>query len=177
LTQIYLGAVAFGLTLLVASLLLGGKDAHGDGHDGHVGGDVFGVAPVTSLRFWVFMLAFGGGAGLALTWLGSSATIAAIGALGIGWIAGAGAVAIISSLRKNSVSSELGATELVGTNGTLLLPCAPGKPGKVRVNVKGRAEDFVANVVDDGDTLPTGASVLIVAEGDHGSLLVAKAEM
>jgi hypothetical protein len=176
LTQIYLGAVAFGLTLLIASLVLGGKDAHA--HDGHAdGADVFGVAPVTSLRFWVFLLAFGGGAGLALTWLGSSVTIAAIGAVGIGWIAGAGAVAIISTLRKNSVSSELGATELVGTNGTLLLPCAPGKPGKVRVNVKGRAEDFVANVVDEGEALPTGASVLIVAEGDHGSLLVAKAEM
>ena len=177
MTQIYLAAVAFGLTLLIASLVLGGKDAHGDGHDGHVDGDVFGVAPVTSLRFWVFMLAFGGGAGLALTWLGSSAVAAGIGALAIGWISGAAAVAIITTLRKNSVSSELAANELVGANGTLLLPCAPGKPGKVRVNVKGRAEDFVANVVEDGGDLPTGTTVLIVAEGDHGSLLVAKGEM
>ena len=176
MTQIYLAAVAFGLTLLVASLVLGGKDAHA--HDGHAdGGDVFGVAPVTSLRFWVFLLAFGGGAGLALTWLGSSALVAGLGALALGWGSGAAAVAIITMLRKNSVSSELGATELVGTNGTLLLPCAPGKPGKVRVTVKGRAEDFVANVVEDGGALPTGATVLIVAEGDHGSLLVAKGEM
>jgi len=175
-TQLYLAAVAFGLTLLVASLVLGGKDAHG--HDGHAdGGDVFGVAPVTSLRFWVFLLAFGGGAGLALTWLGSSAIVAGIAALVIGWSSGAAAVAIVSTLKKNSVSSEVGAGDLVGTNGTLLLPCAPGKPGKVRVTVKGRAEDFVANLVEDGEALPTGAMVLIVAEGDHGSLLVAKGEM
>jgi len=175
LSHIYLGAVAFGVTLLVASLVLGGKDA---GHDGHVEGDIgMGWAPIGSLRFWVFVLAFGGGAGLALTELGSSEWVAAGGALGIGWLAGAVAVAIVGSLRKHSVSSEVGGLELVGTTGMLVLPVAPGKPGKVRVDVKGRTEDFVANLVEEGAELPTGTPVLIVAEGDRGSLLVAKGEM
>jgi hypothetical protein len=71
----------------------------------------------------------------------------------------------------------VGAAELVGETGTLLLPAAPGKPGKVRVEVKGRAEDFVANVVEDGGDLPSGTPVLIVAEGDRGSLLVTKHEL
>ena len=39
-------------------------------------------APIGSLRFWVFLFTFGGGAGLALTKLGSSAVVAAVGALG-----------------------------------------------------------------------------------------------
>jgi hypothetical protein len=49
------------------------------------------------------------------------------------------------------------------------LPVAPGQFGKVRVEIKGRAEDFVANVVEDAGSLPAGATVLIVAEGARRS--------
>lgn len=179
MNHVYLGAVAFGVTLLLASLLLGGKDTdHGDGGHAHDSGDLgLGWAPVTSLRFWVFLLTFGGGAGLALTALGSSAVLAAGGALGIGWASGAIAVAIIRSLTKHSVSSELAGADLVGSTGTLVLPVGPGRPGKVRVDAKGRTEDYIANIVDEGGELPSGTAVLIVAEGDRGSLLVAKGEM
>jgi membrane protein implicated in regulation of membrane protease activity len=176
LNHVYLGAVAFGLTLLLASLVLGGKDTDHAGHDGDAGELGLGWAPVTSLRFWVFLLTFGGGAGLALTALGSSSAIAAGGALGVGWASGALAVVAIRSLTRHSVSSELRAAELIGQTGTLVLPLGPGRPGKVRVDVKGRTEDYVANLVDDGE-LPSGAAVLIVAEGEHGSLLVTRAEM
>ncbi|MEO8706305.1 MAG: hypothetical protein ABI867_40120 [Kofleriaceae bacterium] len=174
LLNVYLGAVAFGVTLLLASIFLGGKDTD---HDGHVEGDIVGWAPITNLRFWVFLLAFGGGAGVALTLLGSSEIVAGGGALAIGWVAGASAIAIVNSLKKHSVSSEVGGQELVGATGTLVLPIGPGKPGKVRVDIKGRQEDFVANLVEDGAELPTGTSVLVIAEGDHGTLLVAKGEM
>lgn len=175
-SYIYLGAVAFGVTLLVASLVLGGKDVDhgGDGHADH-GGTGIGWAPITSLRFWIFLLAFGGATGYALEQLDSSAAVAAGGAVGVGWISGTLAVAIIRGLSKSSASSEVGARELVGMTGQLVLPVAPGKPGKVRVEVKGRAEDYVANVVDDDvGELATGSKVLIVEEGDPGSLLVAK---
>lgn len=179
MNHVYLGAVAFGVTLLFASLLMGGKDTdHGDGGHGHDSGDLgLGWAPVTSLRFWVFLLTFGGGAGLALTGLGSSAAVAAGGALGIGWASGAIAVAIVRNLTKHSVSSELRVADLVGETGTLVLPVGPGKPGKVRIDAKGRIEDYVANIVDEGGELPSGTAVLIVAEGALGSLLVAKGEM
>ncbi|MBA3462192.1 MAG: hypothetical protein H0T46_19685 [Deltaproteobacteria bacterium] len=177
MNHIYLGAVAFGVTLLVASIVMGGKDTDsGGGGDADVG---LGWAPVGSLRFWVFLLAFGGGAGLALEALGSSTIVSAIGAGVVGWLAGAIAVAVVRSLNKNSVSSHVKAAELVGTSGTLMLPVGPGKPGKVRVEIKGSAEDYVANLVEDEETaeLPTGTPVLVVAEGERGSLLVAKAEM
>jgi membrane protein implicated in regulation of membrane protease activity len=179
LSHIYLGAVAFGVTLLLATILLGGKDTgHGGGGHAHDSGDMgLGWAPITSLRFWVFLLTFGGGAGLALTGLGSSTAVAAGGALGIGWASGAFAVAILRSLTKHSVSSELREADLIGVTGTLVLPVGPGKSGKVRIDAKGRTEDYVANIVEDGGELPSGAVVLIVAEGDLGSLLVAKGEM
>ena len=175
LQNLYLGAVAFGVTLLVASFLLGGKDTdHGDGGHADMG---LAWAPFGSLRFWVFFFTFGGGAGFALTKLGSGSVIAGVGAAAIGWLAGGLAVTVIRSMTKHSASSELAGAELVGTTGTLTLPAAPGSPGKVRVEIKGRAEDFVANVVEDGGNLPTGTTVLIVAEGERGSLLVTKHEM
>lgn len=179
MSHIYLGAVAFGVTLLLASFLLGGKDTDHSGEN-HSHGDSaagLGWAPIGSLRFWVFLFAFGGGAGLALTQLGSGELATAGGALAIGWISGVLAVAIIRNLTRKSVSSLVGAKELVGSSGKLTLPAGPNKPGKVRVEIKGRAEDFVARVVDEGGDLPTGTEVLIVAEGDQGSLLVAKHEM
>src|SRR5690606_26640749 len=81
LQNLYLGAMAFGVTLLVASFVLGDKEVghggdvgHGDVGDGDVGhGDLghagfgFAWAPFASLRFWVFFFTFGGGAGFALT--------------------------------------------------------------------------------------------------------------
>jgi hypothetical protein len=183
LNHVYLGAVAFGVTLLVASFLMGGKDTGhgdtgGDGGHGHDGADLgLGWAPVTSVRFWVFLLTFGGGAGLALGSLGSSTVVAAAGAVAIGWAAGAVAVAVVRSVTRHSVSSALGATDVVGATGMLTLPVGPGRPGKVRVDIKGRTEDYVAHIVDDGGELPTGSAVLIVAEGEGGSLLVARGDI
>ncbi len=179
MSHIYLGAVAFGATLLVASIVLGGHghDHAGGGHTHDDGAPSLGWAPVTSLRFWIFLLAFGGGAGLALEHLGSGELVTGAGALAVGWTSGVLAVAIIRALTNKSVSSEVTAGELVGATGQLVLPAAPGKPGKVRLEVKGRAEDFVANVVDDSGELPTGTPVLVVAEGDAGALLVTKTEV
>jgi uncharacterized membrane protein len=177
LTTIYLAALAFGVTLLLASLVLGSKDTdHGHAGNDH-GGDFGSWAPVTNLRFWVFLLAFGGGAGLALEQLGSSALVSALGALGMGWLAGAIAVKVVSTIKKNSVSSMVSGRELVGSTGRLLLPAGPSRIGKVRLVVKGRQEDFVATVVEDGGELATGTAVMVVAEGERGTLLVAKGEM
>ena len=173
MTTVYLAAIAFGVTLLLASLLLGGKDTDHGSADGDVG---LAWAPVGSLRFWVFFLAFGGGAGYALTHTGSSAVVGAIGAAVIGWVAGALAVFVVRRVTKNSVSTGVESADLIGATGTLLLPVGKDRPGKVRVELKGKAEDFVATIVDDIE-LPSGAAVLVVAEGEHGSLLVAKAEM
>lgn len=181
MNHLFLGAVAFGVTLLVASFLLGGKDTD---HGGHSHGDSapgFGWAPFSSLRFWVFLFTFGGAAGLALTALDSSQTVAGIGALAVGWLSGAIAVTVIRKISASSSSSLVMGTEIVGMTGTLVLPVGNDKPGKVRVDIKGRTEDFVASLYkaghDVGPELVTGTHVVIVAEGDRGSLLVTKHEL
>jgi hypothetical protein len=178
--HLFLGAVAFGVTLLVASFLLGGKDTGHGGGGGHGHGDSapgFGWAPFSSLRFWVFLFTFGGGAGLALQALGSSELEASLGALATGWVSGALAVMVVRKLSASSESSHVLANELVGATGTLVLPVGTDKPGKVRVDIKGRQVDFVANLIEPGPELATGSQVMIVAEGERGTLLVGKTEL
>lgn len=183
MNHLFLGAVAFGVTLLVASFLLGGKDIDhgGGGHDHGDSAPGFGWTPFSSLRFWVFLFTFGGGAGLALTALDSSQTVAGIGALAVGWLSGAIAVTVVRKISSSSSSSLVMGKELVGMTGTLVLPVGTDKPGKVRVDIKGRTEDFVATLYqathDTAGELATGTQVVIVAEGDLGSLLVTKHEL
>lgn len=165
-STIYLAAIAFGVVLLVASLVIGGKDHD---HDTWL--------PFLSVRFWIFLFGFGGATGYALEAAGESPGTSLAAAVGIGVVSGTLARIIIRTLAKKSAGSEVAANELVGATGTIVLPVGPGKPGKVRVEVKGRAEDYIANGVDDAGDLPTGSTVLIVAEGDRGSLLVTKHEV
>ena len=177
MNHVFLGAVAFGVTLLLASFVLGGKDID---HGGHGHGDSapgFGWAPFSSLRFWVFFFTFGGGVGLALTGLDSSELVATVGATAVGWLSGAIAVTVIRKISASSSSSLVDLKDLVGMAGTLVLPVGNNKPGKVRVDIKGRSEDFVANLHDAGAELVTGTQVVVVAEGDRGSLLVTKHEL
>jgi hypothetical protein len=190
---LYLIAVAFGGTLLAASLVLGGKDADADASgdaDGDADGfdkggldkgSAVGVAdalawlPVASLRFWTFFLAFGGGVGAALTYAGSPSSKLVVGATAftVGWLSGVGAVAVVRALSKNSVDSATSTAELVGSTGELLLGLSKDQPGKVRLDVKGRVQDFVA-VTDDESALPTGARVMVVSTHPGGQLVVTR---
>jgi membrane protein implicated in regulation of membrane protease activity len=165
-STVYLGAIAFGVVLLVASLVIGGKDHD---HDTWI--------PFLSVRFWIFLFGFGGATGYALEQLGESANTALGGAIGVGVVSGVLARVVIRSLAKKSAGSQVAANELVGATATVVLGVAPGKPGKVRVDVKGRTEDYIANAVEEAGDLPTGSTVMIVAEGDRGSLLVTKNEV
>src|SRR5687768_13164083 len=144
----YLAATLVGGALLVGSLVLGGDDTDADGdHDGDASddagtsdGDTDGSdglldvwLPFASLRFWTFVLAFGGLTGTLLTWLDlAPALVVAIMSLVVGWISGAGVTWAIRRLRRDDVNSEVRAGDFVGHSGRVLLPVARGRVGKVR---------------------------------------------
>ncbi len=135
MSHLYLGGVAFGVTLLVASFLLGGKDVHAGAHVDSAPG--LGWAPIGSLRFWVFLCTFGGGAGYALTVLGSSELEAGVGA-----IASHGCGSRVT-LAVGIMQSQAHVVERVERHrqrqdlrswarpARCCLPIAAGKPGKV----------------------------------------------
>ena len=57
---------------------------------------------------------------------------------------------------QGSISSS---DDAVGLVGRVLLPCGPGKVGKIRVQLRGQSIDLLART--DQDELPVGASVLV----------------
>lgn len=171
---LYLTALGFGGTLLIATIVLGGGH-HQTGDAGHhpLGANDFNAwLPIGSLRFWTFFLGFGGGVGAILTYQGVAAA-AVVGALSvvIGWVTGVVAVAVIRALRGTSVDSTVGEPDLIGASGTVVVGIPAGGIGKVRFQAKGRSFDLVAEG-EYSAAVPTGAPVIVVGHGEDGHVLV-----
>jgi hypothetical protein len=184
---VYLAALAFGGTLLIATLVLGmghdvdhagGVDADGDADgggdadDAHGHGDVLGWLPIGSLRFWTFFLGFGGLGGTVLTYATStSRPVVAAVAAGLGWVSGLGMVAAMRRIQTGAAGSELGLADLRGETAEIVIALTKGRAGKVRVHAKGRIHDLIAET-DEPGTFEIGAKVMIIGQGDEGRVLV-----
>ena len=63
--------------------------------------------------------------------------------------------------------------ELAGASGTLLLGAASNEPGRVRIEAKGRVQDFIA-ITEDETPLATGARVTVLGADGEGRLMVTR---
>lgn len=177
---IYLLALGFGGTLLILSMALGGHHSgadHDGGGDGHTapadgGGAIWAVA--RSVRFWIFLFAFGGAVGAALTGLDAAGRlpVAAVAAV-VGLAAGGVATTVMRAV-SGAASSTVDAAELAGATGVVTVAIAPGQVGKIRVEAKGRALDVLA-AADDAVALPAGTEILVIGGGDDGTVQVTRA--
>jgi membrane protein implicated in regulation of membrane protease activity len=179
---VYLAALVIALGV-VGVQLFGGGDAHdaavhGDVADVHVdlpagaasaegehaGSDAASL--FLSTRFWTFaLLAFGlVGALLQLFQLASPLVAFAL-AFGSGLCSGLFAALVFRALRRTGAWTGASLQEAVGTTGRVIVPCAKGRVGKVRVSVKGAMVDLLA--MTEAPELEVGARVLVSAiEGD-----------
>lgn len=138
-----------------------GLDHHADGsHDTH--GDIGGFFGVLgSMRFWTFFMAFFGLTGLVLDGLSLADTIAAlILAIAVGFVTGWAAVTLIRHLAANDTGVAAGVDDYVGKTGEMLLSAAPGRLGKVRIELKGTTVDVLATCEDA--QLARGEQALII---------------
>ena len=195
----YLTTLIIGSSLLGLSIFSGGDhemDHELEGADGNLqlGGDVDMDAdvdanladdgggfdfhgldawlPIGSLRFWTFFCAFFGLVGTALTLatpLGS--TMVLLPSIGVGYASGVSATKIMRALTGRSVGKVLGAGDLIGVTGTLILPVAPGKPGKVRMHIGDRSIEEIAT--SDDDSFAAGAAVMVIGTDADGNAIVA----
>jgi membrane protein implicated in regulation of membrane protease activity len=167
---IYIAALIVGGGAIAVQLLMSaGGDADADvqgdvdadadhsGH-GHHAGDGSGILPIfLSLRFWTYALLAFGLVGTLLWYLGLApepvtAVVAAVMGLSSGFTA--------SWLFRALARSETGASsDAVGQVGRVLLPCAKGRRGKVRIQLHGQTLDVLATT--DEEELPAGSAVLV----------------
>jgi membrane protein implicated in regulation of membrane protease activity len=159
-------------------------DASGDGdgdaeaqHDvghGAIGFSITELLPIASLRFWTFGLAFGGLLGTLLTLIGhiGPIPIALTSAL-VGYLAGFGITAAVRRLKNEKVTSTVNDTDCIGASGRVLLPVSGTAAGRVRVELRGRIVDFVAET-DDGVDIAIDEEVLVYDVRDDGVALVSR---
>jgi hypothetical protein len=202
---LYVVALGIGGTLVAASLLLGSNDHdvdadadfdtdfdadvdvdadadldgdHDFSHADGVGMDaVMAWLPFMSMRFWTFFLAFFGLTGASLTLaeaIGDKILIAIIAGV-IGYAAGVTVVSAIRKLRKDEVDSSVAESDYVGSTGVITIAVGKGKTGKVRVEVKGRTVELLAQTEDDA-TYAIKQSVLIYGVNEDGNVLVTRTD-
>ena len=176
--------------VLVAISLVAGGDGDGGGHDGdaHAGdadGDAhaehggaldaaLGWLPLGSLRFWTFFAAFFGLTGTALSLLpGTGSLVTAVAAVAIGYGAGVALTRIVRRMQQTSSDSSLAAADLIGATAHVLLPVAPGRAGKVRLYLKDRAVDVLAETQEEAE-LPAGDKALVIAAPRQGHVVIAR---
>ncbi|HEU4411424.1 MAG TPA: hypothetical protein VFS43_39600 [Polyangiaceae bacterium] len=158
---LYLAALLVSLGILVAQMAMGdhhGAHAHGGG-DAGVADDA--VALFLSSRFWVFFALAFGLSGTLLRALGLASPGAA-GAIagGAGVAAGLFASLAFRFVRRGAVSTSADAREAVGHTGRVLVACAKGRVGQVRIELRGQSVDLLATTDEEGG-LARGEAVLV----------------
>jgi membrane protein implicated in regulation of membrane protease activity len=173
---LYLIALFIGGSMLAVSLFGGDHDQGSHGHDphGHDGAldAVLGWLPLHSLRFWVVFAAFFGLTGTVLSLFELAGWVTALAsACAVGYVSGLAITKVVAHLRKHEVSSAVGEGDLVGATGEVILPIDKGQSGKVRLAIKDRTIDVVA---DGEEALAVGAEVVVFQVEATGRVIVTR---
>ena len=128
---------------------------------------------VLSLRFWTFLLAFGGLTGLLLTAIGAPAGLTAILAGCAGTVLGGVAAFSMQKLDRDQVSGTLGEDDWLGKTGRVTLPVSATRNGKIRMEFDGEVQDMMATASEEDGELGVGDPVIVVSLAD-GVAKVAK---
>ena len=192
---LYIGSLALGGVLIVASIVLGdtdtdaGLDADVDldvDLPGGLDGDQDGILilkdpadamadagtwlPFFSLRFWTFALATFGASGILLNMLGVGGFLAAGVSICLGGAIGTGAAWIFRTLQLVEPTGNVGLLELSGTEATVLLQVGPEKVGKIRLRLDEQYVDLPART--QGTTMIDREEKALILDVKEGVALI-----
>ncbi len=145
----------------------------GSDADTSVLADVMSFIPLSSLAF---IATFFGATGLAAQWVGASALLTLLLAVGVGATAGAINSAAFAFLRRSEASSDVSDREIEGSIAQVALPITSEHRGKIVVGVAGARTQMTAAPIDvltDDQTIEKGARVIVVRI-DEGVALVTR---
>jgi membrane protein implicated in regulation of membrane protease activity len=187
--QIFLIALIVGAGLLLFSLLAsgdgGGKpeidghadlDAHADHDHGGLDGGALAWLPLASLRFWTFFMAFFGATGTALTFIERDidAWVLLAIAVAMGYVCGAAAVSVFRYMRRSETSSNLAVDDYIGETAVVRVSVARGKTGKVRLELKGRTLELLAETEEE-TPFAVKERAMIYAMTEQGHVILTRA--
>ena len=172
---LYLASLVFGLGMFAVQAFSGahadGAAAAGEapGAELEVAAEHGGVgdwaAIVLSLRFYMFAAIAVGIVGVPVTWWELASPVATfVAALGTGLVLGVFATRAWRALQRQTLSSGAEAAELRGQVGRVLVAFEKGRPGKVRLRVRGQIVDFLATT----DEARLGAGTAVVVQELNG---------
>ncbi|MFT3768718.1 MAG: NfeD family protein [Minicystis sp.] len=179
----YLFALVVALGMLAVQIVVGvrGGAHHGDlapaGHDHDAAGpDELGLWTLfLSLRFWTFAALGFGLSGSLIHYLGLAIPVATFLVAAVAGLA-SGLFAELSfrMLRRSSAGTEARTSQAVGRVGRVVVPCAPGVIGQVRVQLGGGSVDLMATTEEDD--LAKGEAVLVEDVRDNVARVSRKPE-
>ncbi|MGK7922251.1 MAG: NfeD-like protein [Trichodesmium sp.] len=107
--------------------------------------------PFFSFKFWTFGTCFFGLTGVLLSYVSPtlSPTIVAIISIIVGILCGTIMSYVLYSLKNGQVNSLVRSSDLVGLSGTVEIPFDKNSKGKIRVDVKESAVEFIAFTEDN----------------------------
>lgn len=163
---VYVVSAAVAGVLVLLSLVGSGHDL--DGHmefsaDHSVDGGSDFWLPFFSLRFYTYFFASFGATGLLLHYFGGvGAVVGAWISVGVGLLTGLGVAFAMRMLRITETTTSAKDRDVLGKEGTVLVPIRGMSPGRIRCTVKGDIIDFLA-VTEDPEPIDAGQTVVVVA--------------
>lgn len=138
----------------------GGKDIK------HIDADSSFLGLFLSTRFWIFASLAFGMSGSLIHYLALAGPVATfLIALGAGVASGLFAVLVFQAIKKTSTSTTAHTTDAIGQVGRVLVPVAPGKMGKVRIELRGHSVDMLATS-EEGE-IKRGEMILVEEVDEH----------
>jgi membrane protein implicated in regulation of membrane protease activity len=135
-----------------------------------------GWFPVASLRFWTFFSAFFGLTGVVIDAGSLAGQWVGLGVAGaVGYVCGTTITRLIRKLRRERVDSSLAADDCVGETARVILPVGNDQVGKVRLELKGRTIELLAETEDEGLELSPGQACVIYGLKEDGRAVVTRA--
>jgi len=153
--------------------------AHDTAGAGHAAFDaVSSWLPFASVRFWTFFLAFFGltGTTLVVGDLSHSPPLIAGLSIGVGYLSGMSIVTTLRRLRAQRADSNLDREDYIGATGTVMLPVRKDHTGKIRLELKGRIVELLADTEEEQESFEIKDRVMIYGITEDGRAIVTRPE-
>ncbi len=153
--------------------------AHDTDDAGHAAFDaVTSWLPFASVRFWTFFLAFFGltGTTLVVGDLSHNQPLIAGLSIGVGYLSGMSIVTVLRRLRSQRADSNLDREDYIGATGTVVLRVAKGHTGKIRLELKGRIVELIADTEEEPVSFEIKDRVMVYGITEDGRAIVTRTE-